>query len=116
LWALFIILLTILPGKVLPKLPDFFDLFHPDKLVHLFIFGIYVFLQIRAFVMQPVFPSVRQNAVIVTMAIGLSLAAGTELLQSFAIPMRHGSVFDFIANAAGCLTGWWLAGKVRISG
>jgi VanZ family protein len=49
------------------------------------------------------------------MVIALSLSAGTELLQDFAIPMRHGSVVDFIANSAGCLAGWWMTGKVKIS-
>lgn len=93
----------------LPKIPLFLQLFHPDKLVHLFIFGVFVFLQLRGFILQPVFPSIRKNAVMVSMLIGLSLAAGTELLQNYVIPLRIGSIYDFIANVAGCLAGWWVA-------
>jgi VanZ family protein len=113
-WALLIILLTVLPGKVLPKIPDFLTLFKPDKIVHLIIFGIYVFLQIRGFLNQPVYPAVSRNAVILTLLISLSLAAGTELLQNFFIPMRLGSIYDFIANAAGCFIGWGIAWKLKM--
>ncbi|MCX6269001.1 MAG: VanZ family protein [Bacteroidetes bacterium] len=92
----------------------FFDLFRPDKLIHLFIFAVFVFLQIKSFLRQPVFLFFRQYAVITTLLIGLSLALGTELLQSFYIPMRHGSVYDFIANATGCFIGWGFANKLKI--
>jgi VanZ family protein len=114
LWGLFIILLTSLPGKILPRLPVFLDLFQPDKLVHVFLFGGYVFLQIRGFKRQPVFPLLSQNAMMITMLIGLSIGAGTEMMQNFFIPMRTGSSFDFIANAVGCFLGWWAAGKLKI--
>lgn len=106
-----IILLTSLPGKAFPQLPVLLDLFHPDKLIHLFIFGVYVFLQINGLVRQPVFPSLNRNAVPVTLVIGLFLSAGTELLQGVVIPGRIGSIYDFIANVAGCLIGWWVAVK-----
>ncbi len=114
LWGLLIVVLTLLPGKAFPRLPVFMDLLHPDKLIHLFIFAVYVILQIRGFVRQPGSPFLRQNAVLVSLLIGLSLGAGTELMQDYYIPMRNGSVYDFIANAAGCLLGWWMAGKLKI--
>jgi VanZ family protein len=100
-----------MPGKAFPRLPVLLDLLHPDKLIHLFIFAVYVFLQINGLVRQPVFPALNRNAVAVTLIIGLFISAGTELLQSVFIPGRIGSIYDFIANAAGCLTGWWIAGK-----
>ena len=107
LWGLFIIVLTILPGKVLPTIPHFWELFHPDKLVHIFIFAVFAFLQMRGFRMQPVYPLISKHAVIITMLISFFLAAGTELLQDWYIPMRFGSIYDFIANAVGCLIGWF---------
>jgi VanZ family protein len=113
-WGLFIILLTILPGKVFPRIPVFLDLFQPDKLIHLFIFSVYVYLQIRGFVMQTDFPTLRKNAVFMTMLISLFLAAGTELVQAYFVQMRNGSIYDFMANAAGCLVWWWFAGKLKI--
>jgi hypothetical protein len=111
LWGLLILLLTLLPGNDIPKLPAFLDLFQPDKIVHLVIFGVYAFLQIRGFSRQPVYPFIRKNTVLLTLLTGLSLGAGTELIQDYFIPMRYGSVYDFAANAAGCLLGWWFAGN-----
>ncbi|MEI7726102.1 MAG: VanZ family protein [Bacteroidota bacterium] len=106
LWGVIIIVLTVLPGKVFPMLPSYMDLLQPDKLIHIFIFGVYVFLQIKGLRQQPVYPWFRKSAVFITMLIGLSLGAVTELLQLFFIPMRTGSIYDFIADAVGCLIGW----------
>ncbi|MCX6304444.1 MAG: VanZ family protein [Bacteroidetes bacterium] len=114
LWGLFIILLTSIPGQSFPKLPGLLELVHPDKLIHLFIFSVYVFLQIKGFTMQPVFPLFRRHAVLISLLIGLFLAVGTELLQACCIPMRFASIYDFIANAAGCLIGWGIAGRVKL--
>jgi len=113
IWGLLIILLTSIPGRVFPKLPKFIDLLQPDKLIHLFIFGIYVFLQIRGFSLQDAFPGVRKHAVLLALLIGLMLGAGTELLQEYAIPNRLCSVHDFTANVAGCFLGWWAARMLK---
>jgi len=114
LWGLFIILLLTLPGKVFPKLPVFIDLFQPDKLVHLFIFGVYAVLQIRGFRMQDTFPGAKKHAVLITLIIGFILGAGTELLQHYWIPMRTGSIYDLLSDMAGCFLGWLVAGKLKI--
>jgi VanZ family protein len=116
LWGALIVFLTVLPGKAIPRLPAFMDLLQPDKLVHLFIFGVFVFLQIRGFISQPVSPVIRKNAAMITILIGLSLGAITELLQLYFVPMRTGSIYDFIANAIGCLIGWGIykSGRIKI--
>lgn len=106
LWGVFIIVLTVLPGQVLPGIPVFLDLFKPDKLIHVFIFGVYVILQIRGFSRQDVFPFANKYAVALTILIAMLLSACTEFLQACCIPMRNGNVFDFIANTAGCAAGW----------
>ena len=106
LWGLFIILLTLVPGKVFPKLPVFWDLFHPDKLIHLFIFGVYVFLQVRGFAKQQRFSFLRRHAALMAVLIGSFLGLGTELMQEWVIPFRRGDVYDLIADVAGCLAGW----------
>jgi VanZ family protein len=109
LWALFIIVLTILPGKVIPKVPVFLDLLQPDKLVHVFVFGVYAVLQLHGLKRQKSYPLLRKNALFITFLCGLFLAIGTELLQQYYIPMRFGSVYDFAANMAGWLLGWQVA-------
>lgn len=82
------------------------DLFHPDKVVHVFIFAVYFILQIRGFLLQPQYPFFRRHALFATLLICLVMAAGTELLQGYFIPMRVGSLPDFLANLAGIFTGW----------
>jgi VanZ family protein len=39
---------------------------------------------------------------------GIILGGGTEIIQYFFIPGRLCSVYDFIANVAGCFLGCWL--------
>ena len=99
-------MLMVVPGKTFPKLPGFIDLFKPDKLIHLFIFGVYVLLHIRGFLKQDTFPKIRKHAVPFTLILGIMLGAGTELLQRYYIPFRRGSIYDFIADIVGCLLGW----------
>ena len=82
------------------------DLFKPDKLIHLFVFGVYVLLHMRGFVMQDTFPKIKKNAVPLTIILGIMLGAGTELLQRYYIPFRRGSMYDFMADIVGCLVGW----------
>jgi VanZ family protein len=94
---------------MIPRMPRFLDLFQPDKLVHLFVFGVYIFLQIKGLSTQTVYAFAWKNAVVLALLSGLILAGGTELLQGYCIPMRTGSVYDFIANIAGCLIGWLVA-------
>jgi VanZ family protein len=106
LWGLLIVLLTILPGKVFPRLPSFMDLLQPDKLVHVFIFAVYFFLQARGFLLQNIFRTLQKNAGVITLVIGLSLGAATEIIQELWVPMRHGDIYDFISDVVGILIGW----------
>jgi VanZ family protein len=106
LWGVLIIVITVIPGQVIPGIPVFLDLFKPDKLIHVFIFAVYVFLQIGGLTRQETYLFPRRHAVKVTLAIALILAAGTEVLQAYVIPMRNGNALDFLANAAGCAAGW----------
>jgi VanZ family protein len=115
LWGLLIVVLTLLPGNAFPRLPVFMDLLHPDKLIHLFIFTVYVILQTRGFVMQPGSPFLRRNAALLSIMIGITLGAGTELMQDYFVPMRNGSIYDFIANVVGCLLGCGITKKLKIS-
>jgi len=106
LWGVFIFILTGLPGTVLPKLPSYLDLFQPDKLAHLIVFAVFYFLLIRSF-RTPGTPSgVTRNPVLFAFLICGFVAASTELLQAFVIPMRTASIWDFVANMIGCFVGW----------
>lgn len=97
----------------MPVLPVFSDLFQPDKVVHIIIFAVFVVLQRRGLLRQPVYPAVSNNALLITMLAAFTLAAGTELLQDRFIAQRIGSIYDFIANVAGCLAGWGITWRLR---
>jgi VanZ family protein len=105
-----------IPGNAFPKLPQFIDLLQPDKILHQVVFAVYVFLQLKGFRQQDVYPDIRKHSVLLVLLIGLFLSAGTELMQEWVIPQRLGSVWDFTANVAGCLLGWFLAWKLQIKG
>ncbi len=109
LWGLLIILLTTLPGNVFPKLPSYLDLFQPDKLVHLFIFLVFVFLMIRGFYRAGTPPVIRRNAITVALTLAITIGGLTEVIQGYFIPMRVGSPYDFIANTVGSALGACLA-------
>jgi len=106
LWGILIFVLTGLPGSVLPKLPTYLDLFQPDKLVHIFVFGVLSLLLLFSF-RKPGTPEfIQHHPLLISFLVSLFVAGTTELLQEFLIPMRTGSIWDFIANMAGCLLGW----------
>jgi VanZ family protein len=101
-----IVVLTVLPGTAIPKLPEFMDLFQPDKLVHLFLFGVFVFFLLRGF-RRPGNPEwVSRNVILVALAIGVTLSGLTELVQKLPMISRVASPWDFLANTIGCMVGW----------
>ncbi len=106
LWGVFIFLLTSLPGDYLPRIPKFVDLFKPDKLVHIFIFLVLIFLLLQGFERDGNPAIIHKYAVFFAFTISFSIAGITELLQEFVIPMRVASPYDFIANLLGILLGW----------
>lgn len=111
--GLLILVLTLVPGAVLPEIPTFLDLFKPDKLLHVAMFGVYLFLQARGFERQPAAPWWSRHAVAMAWLFALVLALSTELLQACLIPLRTGSVPDVVANVMGCAAGWGLYRRFR---
>ncbi|MEI6455128.1 MAG: hypothetical protein WCO93_02470 [bacterium] len=108
LWGTLIVLLTTLPGSVFPELPRFMDLFQPDKLVHVFIFLVFVFLLVRGFRMEGTPLVIRRNAVTIGLTIAVTIGGITEIMQGLVIPMRFASPYDFIANVSGSILGTFL--------
>jgi VanZ family protein len=108
-WGVFILVLTGLPGQYFPQIPTLLDLFAPDKLVHFFIFGMFVFTLMKGFIQKPGI-SIPQAGFY---AIMLSIGYGgiTELLQAFVFINRQGSIYDFIANGIGSIIGFLVCFK-----
>lgn len=104
LWSVFIMILMGIPGNALPEAPRFMDLFQPDKLVHLFLFGVmatsilYGMLSVAGKRPGPV-------SLLITFLIVSGYGALTEFLQATVFTGRLASVWDFTADAVGGLTG-----------
>ena len=104
LWALFILILCAIPGQRLPSV-GFLAWLKPDKLVHLFLFGLLCYLLIRGFMKQQSVPSLQVNtwqwALLVSVIYGIVI----EILQEYVFTDRSGEFFDVLADTAGALAG-----------
>lgn len=105
-WALFILVLMGTPGNYFPSVTTFWDWLAPDKMVHVFVFGILSFLILRS-IPQQYFES-KKRYTFVASAIGVALAYGllTEVLQAHVFTGRNGNAYDFLADGIGAFTGW----------
>ncbi|MDO8896235.1 MAG: VanZ family protein [Bacteroidales bacterium] len=104
LWALFVILITGLPGNYFPEVKSFWDWISPDKVVHLFIFGVFSFLVMHGSRAQ-YFGGRHRYVIVVALLTGIAYGGLTELLQYYVFIGRFGNFFDFYANVAGTISG-----------
>ncbi len=115
LWALIVLLLTGLPGNVFPKITSFWDWLEPDKVVHLFIFGILSFLILWGYRTQYFEGKNRYVLVLSSVIISAFYGLITEVLQKYVFIGRSGNIYDFLADTVGALLGWlffsWLFRK-----
>jgi glycopeptide antibiotics resistance protein len=108
-----IIVLVSIPGDDLPELSESFDLLQPDKLVHVFLFLVFVFLLQRGF--DPPYTNryARENLYFYTVLTGIILSGGTEIFQFFCISGRNATLKDFLFNSLGCVIGWLVYSVLR---
>ncbi len=76
-----------------------FVLKHPDKLGHFIAFFIFGIL-LRLTTSHSRYPSIRDNAMLVTLMIGIGYGALDEVHQMFVL-YRSPSIYDFVADATG---------------
>ena len=74
---------------------------HPDKLEHFMLFFVFGIL-LRITASHSRYPSIRDNAMLVTIMLGIGYGALDEVHQML-VPHRFASVDDFIADAAGII-------------
>ena len=99
LWGIFILIATLTPGKSLPMS----SLFRFDKLIHLFIFGMFAWLVLRGFYQRtrseaPLKGILYLSVAFFTVLFGILI----ELIQNF-IPDRGSDINDAIANTTGVM-------------
>ena len=105
LWALFILIVTGIPGNQIPKIPTFLEWLSPDKFVHVVIFGILSYLILYINRKQNLKSNDRFNIVVNVVLISAAYGLITELFQYYVFIGRNGNVFDFFANAIGAFLG-----------
>lgn len=104
IWTILILVLTGIPKGIIPPPPVFMDLFQPDKIVHLLMFGVYVYLFTTG--VHKSYPEKKFNMILFAAVIsGIFYGGLTELLQNYIFISRNCNIYDFIANTAGCFTG-----------
>ena len=105
--ASIIMLLMGLPGKYFPTVVCFWDWLGPDKIVHLMLFGTLPFITLwgyRKLLFDINYPH-RKKIFIIIGLISICYGGMTELLQKYLFINRYGSIYDFIADTAGCILG-----------
>jgi VanZ family protein len=103
LWTIFIFILMVIPGNMLPREETTF-IPNLDKLVHAILFGSFVFLWCYYYTARNKCVLVGRYNLILLVACLYGVA--TELIQKYFIPMRDFSIFDIIADASGAVIGY----------
>jgi hypothetical protein len=103
-WALFILIISSITPPAI-YIPDLFDLFAPDKIVHFVVYGILCFLLIRGFRKMPAGIFTR-NQFFLGLAFSAVYGGLIELYQGLLLTNRTGDWVDFIANCIGAGIGY----------
>ncbi len=104
-WLCLIVVLTLTPGTYFPRVSGFWNLFSPDKLIHLFIFGVLAFLLLKGSFRQ-YSETKKRYTIVIPLVVTILSGIITEVLQ-FLLPIgREASIYDSIANFAGCFAGY----------
>ena len=105
-WALFILLLCLIPGYDLPKW-KWAELFSVDKLVHAGVFAVLVILLVRAVRSHHGEVDLRSRGILLWIGACIAYGGALEIMQGTFFIQRTADLLDFIANGTGCLLGWW---------
>jgi hypothetical protein len=107
-WFIISAILLTLPGKAFPK-ETWLDKIGFDKWVHVAIFSMLVFLLCWGlFSRSDKVLRLKKVFTLITVFI-LFYGIAMEYVQDYWIPNRSFDFGDIVADAGGCLAGWWLA-------
>ena len=105
--SIFIMVIMGLPGNYFPKVVSFWDWLGPDKVIHLIVFGMLSYSMLWGYRKKILSHDVRyiKKSFLLTLLLSVSYGAITELMQKYVFINRFGSIYDFIADAIGCVLG-----------
>jgi hypothetical protein len=108
IWVVSILVLTGIPGTMLPDVPRFMNLLQPDKLIHIALFGIYAILLVGTLKVKYAGSKFYGSINEITLFSGIVLAGVSELMQRYIVWGRSGNIYDFIADCIGLAVGIYL--------
>jgi len=98
-WFIIMCVLFFLPGSDLPQ-SSWLDQLHVDKLVHVGLFAVLLFLWHSAF------PARNNNYGLWMLGAALLYGFGVEVVQLLWVPNRSFDLFDVVADFLGSIVGW----------
>jgi VanZ family protein len=104
-WFLMMCVLFFLPGSDLPQ-GHWLDDIHIDKLVHVGLFAVLIFLWLSAF------PSTVNYYVLWVLFAALIYGLAVEFIQRTWVPNRSFDLFDVAADFLGAIVGWMVFREV----
>lgn len=105
LWGVVILILSGVPGNYIPSVFGFLDWISPDKMVHLMMYAVFVFVLLRGLRKQKQKNEISKGLIYSILGIGIAFGGITEVLQNTVFIRRNGNIYDFIADIIGCLIG-----------
>lgn len=99
-WFIITLVLLILPGSALPKI-GWLDNLQFDKMVHIGMFFILVFLFFMPFIKREISLDKKKSILLRIALLGLGYGILMEFVQKFWVPYRSFDLFDIVADGAG---------------
>lgn len=104
IWAgLIFVLSSITPPPL--RIPDFFDLFSPDKVAHFFFYAVLTVLLVTGFMKMNGASPVGKNPLLHAFWISCAYGGLIELHQGYILSHRTADPADFVANCIGAAIG-----------
>lgn len=110
IWLLVILALISWPEKQIPD-ADILNIPYMDKAIHFFLFAVLAVFVYGGLLLQDKDSYLHVNSLFITIVIGLTYGAITEIIQYFFIVGRYGTMGDFLANAFGTVFGVFVIRK-----
>ncbi|HZE84657.1 MAG TPA: VanZ family protein [Puia sp.] len=107
-WSIVIGILLTLPGSVLPN-EDSFKIPQFDKIVHMGMFGGFVFLWNLYLSVRPIAPKRLLRLFFIVFLTGIAYGIGSEYVQKYFIPLRDFDEGDIIADMLGASLAYGLS-------
>lgn len=99
-YAIFLLVISLLPGGNLPSVPDWFSLFSPDKVAHFGAYGLFALLLSVTFSKGRIY-----RAILYAVSIAAVYGIVMEILQGISGTGRHFDPVDMVANLLGAILG-----------